>query len=283
MLQQTTVVTVIPYFNAFIERWPTIQDLARASLDDVLTQWQGLGYYSRARNLHKCAQILAKGFPSTEADLLKLPGIGPYTAAAIASIAFDKQAAAVDGNVMRVISRYFAINSVNPIIEVKERLTPLLPGDKNGDFTQALMEFGALLCRPKKPCCTTCPLQSDCQAYAQDKVENFPVKTPKPKLPTRYATAFILRREDGAILLRRRPPQGLLGGMMEVPTTPWEEGKKHENWIGPIVRHTFTHFHFEVAVQLLTDLEAFKGVWVEPQDLKNYALPTVMKKIIKSV
>ncbi|MBA3813846.1 MAG: A/G-specific adenine glycosylase [Alphaproteobacteria bacterium] len=282
MLQQTTVATVIPYFNAFIKRWPTVQDLCSASLDEVLTQWQGLGYYSRARNLHKCAQILAKGFPSTEEDLLKLPGIGPYTAAAISSIAFDEQAAAVDGNVVRVISRYFAIATLKPTLEIRERVKTLLPTEKNGDFTQALMEFGALLCRPKNPLCITCPLQSGCQAYMQGKTENYPMKAPKRKLPTRYATAFILRREDGAILLRKRPLQGLLGGMMEVPSTPWVEEKDQADWSGPIVRHTFTHFHFEVRVQLVTDLEAVEGVWVYPQDLKNYALPTVMKKIIAS-
>lgn len=282
MLQQTTVATVIPYFHEFIKRWPTVQDLALASLDEVLTQWQGLGYYSRARNLHKCAQILAKNFPSKEEGLLKLPGIGPYTAAAIASIAFGEQAAAVDGNVIRVISRYFAIDSPKPLSEVTKRVKTLLPTKKNGDFTQALMEFGALLCRPKTPCCSPCPLQKECQAYAQDKVENFPVKAPKQKLPTRYATAFILRREDGAILLRKRPPQGLLGGMMEVPSTPWKEDKNHERGSGPIVRHTFTHFHFEVNVQFMTDLKAFEGVWVSSEDLKNYALPTLMKKIIKA-
>lgn len=281
MLQQTTVATVIPYFKAFIERWPTVQDLAMASLDEVLTQWQGLGYYSRARNLHKCAQALAKQFPLTAAELVKLPGIGPYTAAAIASIAFEEKAAAVDGNVVRVISRYFAINAPNPQKEVREEVTGLLPDQRNGDFTQALMEFGALLCRPKNPACHHCPLQQDCQAYSQDKVESFPLKIPKQKLSTRYATAFILRREDGAILLRKRPPQGLLGGMMEVPTTPWVEKKNEVKGSGPIVRHTFTHFHFEVNVELSTDFDAYEGVWVSPQDLKNYALPTVMKKIIE--
>lgn len=280
MLQQTTVATVIPYFNTFIEKWPTVEDLSRASLDEVLIQWQGLGYYSRARNLHKCAQSLAKHFPSTAAELLKLPGIGPYTAAAIASIAFEEKAAAVDGNVVRVISRYFALNTLNPQAEVREKVQSLLPSTRNGDFTQALMEFGALLCRPKNPACEDCPLQQECQAYAQDKVDTFPVKLPKQKLPTRYATAFILRREDGAILLRKRPPQGLLGGMMEVPSTPWVEEKQKAPWTGPQVRHTFTHFHFEINVEVSSDFKAFEGIWVHPHDLGGYALPTVMKKII---
>lgn len=281
MLQQTTVTTVIPYFNDFTRRWPTVQDLANASLDEILTQWQGLGYYSRARNLHKCAQLLTHDFPSTTEGLLKLPGIGPYTAAAIASIAFDEPAAAVDGNVIRVLSRYFAIETVKPVAEVTEKLKSLLPTQNNGDFTQALMELGALICRPKNPSCLMCPLEQECQAYAQNRVESFPVQIPKQKLPTRYATAFILKREDGAILLRKRPPQGLLGGMMEVPSTPWTEEKQRGKKMGPIVRHTFTHFHFEVSVQQLNDLEAFEGLWVHPRDLKNYALPTLMKKIIK--
>jgi len=281
MLQQTTVATVIPRFQDFIKKWPTLQDLARASIDEVLTEWQGLGYYSRARNLHKCVQLLARAFPSTEAELIKLPGIGPYTAAAIASIAFDQKAAAVDGNVMRVLSRYFALNTPKPIEEVYEKLKTLLPNKRCGDFTQALMELGALQCRPVSPFCKVCPLRENCQAYILGKVENFPVKLPKQKIPTRYTTAFILKREDGAILLRKRLPQGLLGGMMEVPTTPWEEKKKEKDITGPIVRHTFTHFHLEVEVCHLHHASDFEGIWVHPGDFKNYALPTVMKKILK--
>lgn len=281
MLQQTTVATVIPYFHRFIEQWPTVQDLASASLDDILTEWQGLGYYSRARNLYKCAQHLSQHFPQREAELMKLPGIGPYTAAAIASIAFEEKAAAVDGNVIRVISRYFALHTPNPHEKVREKLLSLLPEQRNGDFTQALMELGALLCRPKKPACDTCPFDKSCQAYAQNKVEQFPVKAAKQKLPTRYATAFIIKREDGAILLRKRAPKGLLGGMMEVPSTPWVQEKQGVPWTGPVVRHTFTHFHLEVQVQLSNDVDAFEGVWVHSHDLKDYALPTLMKKIIQ--
>jgi len=282
MLQQTTVATVIPRFHAFIKKWPTLQELATVSLDEVLTEWQGLGYYSRARNLYQCAKALAQEFPSTEEGLIKLPGIGPYTAAAIASIAFDQKAAAVDGNVVRVLSRYFAINTPTPIEEVTEKLKTLLPNKRCGDFTQALMELGALVCRPKNSFCSSCPLQESCQAYILGKVKNFPVKLPKQKIPTRYATAFILRREDGAILLRKRPLKGLLGGMMEVPTTPWEEKKKEEKKQGPIVHHTFTHFKLEVAIHHLSEISEFEGIWGAPQDLKNYALPTVMKKILKA-
>ncbi len=281
MLQQTTVATVIPYFQAFIKEWPTLLDLAEASLDQVLTKWQGLGYYSRARNLHRCAKILAKEFPSTEEQLLALPGIGPYTAAAIASIAFNQKAAAVDGNVVRVMSRYFAIGSRDPKGEVREKLKYLLSEKRCGDFTEALMELGALVCRPKNSLCLKCPLQKDCGAYSLGKVEDFPLKKLKRKLPTRYATAFIIRREDGAILLRKRPLQGLLGGMMEVPTTPWKEQKGKSIKKSPIIRHTFTHFHLEVEVFHSTRTMGFEGIWVHPQDLKNYALPTVMKKILK--
>ena len=280
MLQHTTVATVIPYFQAFTQKWPTVADLAAASLDEVLTQWQGLGYYSRARNLHKCAQVLAQHFPSTEVELRKLPGIGPYTAAAIASIAFGHKAAAVDGNVVRVMSRYFAIATPNPTQEVTDALLPLIPEDQCGDFTQSLMELGALICRPKTPLCLTCPLQGDCQAYLLGRAEAFPFKVAKQKIPTRYTTAFIVRREDGSILLRKRPPSGLLGGMMEVPMTPWEDipSANHQSH----VRHTFTHFHLEVDVQTCLDEDAFEGVWVHPRDLHTYALPTLIKKVIRS-
>lgn len=279
MLQQTTVATVIPYFHAFVKKWTTVQGLAKASLDEVLTEWQGLGYYSRARNLHQCAQRLAQEFPSTEEELLKLPGIGPYTAAAIASIAFGQKTAAVDGNVVRVMSRYWALSIPKPVKEVKEKLKNLLPNQRTGDFTQALMELGALVCRPKNPLCSSCPLQKDCQAYTLGEVDDFPLKQQKKPLPTRYTTAFVIRK-NGAILLRKRPLQGLLGGMMEVPTTPWEEQKKGDRTLA--VRHTFTHFHLEVDICFLPDDSKFEGIWVKPEDLKNYALPTVMKKIIRA-
>ncbi len=280
MLQQTTVATVIPYFHAFITKWPTLQDLALASLDDVLVAWQGLGYYSRARNLHKAAPLLVKRFPVTPAELVKFPGIGPYTAAAIASIAFNQKAAAVDGNVIRVLSRYFAIPTTNPITEVTNALTPCLPEGRYGDFTQSLMELGALICRPKAPACSLCPLQQDCKAHALQMVEDFPVKSPKIKLPTRYTRAFILRREDGALLLRKRPSKGLLGGMMEVPTTPWEDSPFESR--GERIRHTFTHFHLEVDVCPGSDPSEFQGIWVHPKDLHTYPLPTLMKKILKA-
>jgi A/G-specific adenine glycosylase len=280
MLQQTTVASVIPYFQTFIQKWPQLQDLAQASLDEILTEWQGLGYYSRARNLHACAKALNQFFPNNEKELLSFPGIGPYTAAAIASIAFNQKAGAVDGNVSRVISRYFAIENENPKNIVSEKLQILLPNERYGDFTQALMELGALICRPKSPSCTSCPLQSECQARLLDQSERFPLKSVKQKIPTRYATAFVLKRKDGAILLRKRPPKGLLGGMMEVPTTPWETEKVERK--GTLVRHTFTHFHLEVDVCNHANENDFQGIWVKPEDLSKYALPTLMKKILKA-
>lgn len=280
MLQQTTVVTVIPYFQAFLRRWPTLQALADASLDEILVAWQGLGYYSRARNLHKCAQYLSQNFPSTEDELVKLPGIGPYTAAAIASIAFEQKAAAVDGNVIRVLSRYFALTQVAPHQDITKRLRRLLPSQRFGDFTQSLMELGALVCRPKAPACSLCPLRNQCQAHAQGNVEAFPVKAPKKKLPTRYTTAFVMRREDGAVFLRKRPSKGLLAGMMEVPSTPW--GEKSSPSQGVPVRHTFTHFHLEVDVLSPPYKDIGEGFWVHPKDFKEYALPTLTKKILKS-
>ena len=281
MLQQTTVATVIPYFNRFIKKWPSVQALAIASLDEVLTEWQGLGYYSRARSLHRCASELATHFPTTEEDLIKLPGIGPYTAAAISSIAFEQRAVAVDGNVVRVMSRYFAISTPKPVNEVKQALQALLPKDRFGDFTQSLMELGALVCRPKNPLCDSCPLQSKCKANRLGQVDMYPFKTMKQTLPTRYATAYILKRQDGAILLRKRPPTGLLGGMMEIPTTSWESVKTETHKTH--VKHTFTHFHLELDLCHAQDPSTFDGIWVLPQDLKNYALPTLMKKIIQIV
>jgi len=290
MLQQTTVSTVIPYFQTFVQKWPTITALANASLQDILVAWQGLGYYSRARNLHAAAQALAlsDAFPRTEEALRKLPGIGPYTAAAIASIAFGQRAAAVDGNVVRVMSRFFALETPQPIEEVRERLQALLPHARCGDFTQALMELGALVCRVKNPQCTICPLRHRCAAYALGKAENFPVKIPKAKIPTRTTTAFVIRRAiDGAVLLRRRPLKGLLGGMMEVPSTPWEERREPHEITGVRVRHTFTHFHLEIDVRMRTpspweEEDERTGIWVKPQDLKDHPLPTVIKKILKA-
>lgn len=304
MLQQTTVVTVKGYFDRFLERWPTVQDLAAADLDEVLTEWAGLGYYARARNLHKCARLVAErgGFPEMEEELLALPGIGRYTAAAIASIAFDRPATVVDGNVERVISRLRAIEIPLPdskpvIYDCAETLTPQ---NRPGDFAQAMMDLGATVCTPKSPKCLLCPWQDACAARAAGLELELPRKKPKKPRPTRIGTVFWLERDNGQgreVLLRRRPEKGLLGGMMEVPSSPWDEnGDQGEavthapvyvGWqpVDDTVRHIFTHFVLELNVLrgTLTSAKHVDGVWVALDDLDKQALPTVMKKVVKAV
>ncbi len=227
MLQQTTVKAVAPYFLRFVERWPTIGDLAAADERDIMAAWAGLGYYSRARKLIECARAVAArpgaAFPETAAALAKLPGIGAYTSAAIAAIAFDAPVAVVDGNVERVIARLFAIETPFPAAkpQIKEKLQPLVPKERAGEFAEALMDLGATLCTPRKPACALCPFAEECVARARGLEAVLPLKAPKKPRPTRYGTAFVARRADGAILLRRRPPVGLLGGMSEVPGTEW--------------------------------------------------------------
>jgi len=311
MLQQTTVVTVAPYFEKFIKRWPTLKEFAASNLDDVLRMWAGLGYYARARNLHKCANIVASDydgqFPHTQKQLLQLPGIGPYTAAAIMAIAFNKRAVVVDGNVERVISRIFAIETPLPQSKalIKEYATSLTPDQRPGDYAQALMDLGATVCKPRNPQCKQCPWHSFCRARTLDIQDQLPKKSKKQPIPQRTAMAFWLRREDGKVLLRQRPSKGLLGGMMEIPTSPWidrAEVNKEENnpdahaplmtdWHRDgcdVVRHTFTHFHLEISIwqahmsadMILSDAaEEHRCTWVKIDDLDNQALPTLMRKI----
>ncbi len=302
MLQQTTVATVKSYYKAFLEKWPTVQDLAAAELDEVLHAWQGLGYYARARNLHKCAQVVTRDhngrFPESEKRLLDLPGIGPYTAAAVASIAFGLKATPVDGNVERVVSRLFKVEETMP--KAKKQLTELAqtltPQKRAGDFAQAMMDLGATICTPKKAACGLCPWMKDCVARLEGEPTDYPRKEPKKPKPTRKAHAFWLTRSDGSVLLRKRPEKGLLGGMMEIPSTEWREESMSLNnalrqapgsalWKSKegIVKHTFTHFHLEVTV-ICGRLQAnspVNGVWVQLEDLKDYALPTLMKKIVQ--
>src|SRR5437870_9775184 len=227
MLQQTTVATVRPYFDRFMARWPDISALAAASLDEVLQLWQGLGYYARARNLHACARAVVdrhRGFLPDEIGTLRaLPGIGDYTAAAIAAIAFDRQAVAIDGNVERVIARLLAVREPLPV--AKSRLealaAALVPEQRAGDFAQALMDLGATICTPRRPRCVLCPWRACCAAVAFGMAEALPARAEKPERPLRHGVAFWLTRADGWVLLRRRPDRGLLGGMIEVPSTPW--------------------------------------------------------------
>lgn len=307
MLQQTTVKAVIPYFETFMQKWPTAEALAAASRDEVLAAWAGLGYYSRARNLYACAQSLARGgFPSSEAALRALPGVGAYTAAAIAAIAFDEAAAVVDGNVERVIARLFALAEPLPAAKpaIRKLAAALTPKDRPGDYAQAMMDLGAMVCTPRSPSCLLCSVQRFCKASAESSAERFPLKAPKNERPVRRGIAFvILRRQAGEphILVRRRQDKGLLGGMMEVPCSEWvtqsgapglQEPAMHPlkptaAWKeGRSVQHTFTHFHLEMRVlaahhdRAASAIEAFGGEWAPLANLSAFALPAVMKKAV---
>ncbi len=301
MLQQTTVATVGPYFGDFMARWPNIEALAAAPLDDVLHAWAGLGYYARARNLHACAKaVVARHggrFPEGEADLLTLPGIGAYTAAAITAIAHDRKATVVDGNVERVMARLFGLETPLPDAkpEMRRLAATLTPEDRPGDYAQATMDLGATICTPRKPRCPLCPWSSACAARAAGNPESLPRRRPKATRPTRFGTAFWLVRSDGAVLLRRRAPRGLLGGMIEIPSTPWRESvwaTEQAIEAAPVaglswrsldgaVGHTFTHFHLELSV--LTGAYVGDGspdgFWVRPADFRDHALPSVMRKL----
>jgi A/G-specific adenine glycosylase len=303
MLQQTTVATVGPYFQKFMKRWPTLNDLASAKLDAVLRMWAGLGYYRRARLLHACARKLREefggGFPQDEKTLGTLPGVGPYTAAAIAAIAFGQPANAIDGNVERVMSRIFSISDPLPKSKAKLRAAAatLIPEKRCGDYAQALMDLGATVCTPRSPECGLCPWQKTCRAFAQGLQESFPRRAKAKVKPLRRTVAFVLINSRGEVLLRRRPPRGLLAGMMEVPSSPWREGAampslsdarayapSAEKWkrCPVLVRHIFTHFTLEVTVATATTEKRVRGHWVDPHKLDDEALPSLMKKIVRS-
>jgi len=300
MLQQTTVATVKGYFDSFLARWPHIEDLAAADLDQVLTAWAGLGYYARARNLHRCAQAVVAQhggrFPSDEPGLLALPGIGPYTAAAIAAIAFDQPATILDGNVERVISRIYRV--ATPLPKAKEELRTLAaqvtPAQRPGDYAQAIMDLGATICTPTKPKCVLCPWRPSCAGFAAGDAETYPRKLAKAERPVRHGVAFWMTNAKGEIALRRRPERGLLGGMMEIPSTDW----RGETWtdadalaLSPIaadwqvmpgeVRHVFTHFELRLRlVQARLRTSPADIVWVALDRLDDYALPSVMRKVV---
>jgi A/G-specific adenine glycosylase len=307
MLQQTTVKAVAPYYARFLARWPDLAALAAAPLDDVLRAWAGLGYYARARNLHACARAVVERhdgiFPESEADLRQLPGIGAYTAAAIAAIAFDAPAAPVDGNIERVIARLFAIETPLPVAkaEISRLAQALAPPCRSGDFAQAMMDLGATICTPKTPACALCPWTGACAAYTRGDAEMFPRRVPKREGALRRGAAFVVRRADGFVLVRTRPEKGLLGGMTEVPTTEWTKDfddsvalrstphfalRKSPTWrrtIG-IVRHVFTHFPLELTVYT-TDVRARTPApketrWIAISELAGEALPSLMRKVL---
>ncbi len=302
MLQQTTVAAVKPYFEAFLERWPTVAVLAGASNADVMAAWAGLGYYARARNLHKCAGVVARNgaFPGTEAELLELPGVGPYTAAAIAAIAFGRKATVVDGNVERVMARLFALTEPLPACKprLRDLAAALTPEKRSGDYAQAVMDLGATICTPTSPKCMLCPWAENCRGRIAGIAETLPRKAPKAARPQKYGVAFWIERKDGSVFLRRRPAKGLLGGMMEIPSTDWRTkawnlAEAHKaapaiaDWreLDGAVVHVFTHFRLELkvlAARLSTKAAAsLAGEWAPVERLGAAGLPSVMAKVAK--
>jgi A/G-specific adenine glycosylase len=302
MLQQTTVAAVKAYFLAFLARWPTVRLLAEAPTEEIMKEWAGLGYYSRARNLHACAKTVSNEhggiFPDREEALLRLPGIGPYTAAAIAAIAFDRRAVVVDGNVERVIARLFSIEEPLPGARplIKAKADALTPDQRPGDYAQAVMDLGATICTPRRPACGLCPLRPACQAAASNEAETFPRKTPKAERPSRRGAAFFIQRADGAVLVRSRPPKGLLGGMTEIPGTQWtadfdvahalQEAPVEASYrkLTQVVEHVFTHFALTLSVfvaDVAKNAEAPKDCrWVSAKALDGEAFPSLMRKVI---
>ena len=298
MLQQTTVATVKDYFRRFITRWPTVHDLAAAEDADVMAEWAGLGYYARARNLLKCARAVVADhggvFPADHAALLKLPGIGPYTAAAVSSIAFDLPHAVLDGNVERVMARLYDLHTPLPeakpqLMAYAERHTPVL---RAGDYAQAVMDLGATICTPKSPACGICPWRDPCAARAAGTMAELPKKTPKKAKPIRHGTVYLGQRADGAWLLETRPEKGLLGGMLGWPGSEWVDTTLPHpdstppadgNWqqIKGEVRHTFTHFHLILKVMTATlpqDCAPEMGEFKPQNAFSPSDLPTVMRK-----
>jgi len=318
MLQQTTVPTVMEYFAFFTNKWPTVHDLAKAELDEVLHAWQGLGYYARARNLHKCAQVvsveLGGVFPNSQEELIKLPGVGSYTSAAISTIAFGNRAVAVDGNIERVFSRI--LNLETPLPQLKVEIVPkievFLPETRVGDYTQALMDLGSSVCTPKKPKCLICPLSKHCQANKLGVAESLPRRMKKSAKPVREALFYWIRDKKDRVLLERRPARGLLGGMIGLPSSEWKkldketfdlghERKQLEKSGGGVTitqhkfEHVFTHFRLlghigkcrihdgdAVIDNMFIEEDRERFFWFDANKLDQQALPTCMKKAVKA-
>ena len=308
MLQQTTVKAVLPHYGLFLRRWPNVAALARSELGEVLGAWAGLGYYARARNLHACAQAVVEDhggkFPESEVELRKLPGVGGYTAAAIAAIAFGAQATPVDGNIERVVARLFAVTLPLPEAkaEIKALAETLSPAQRPGDFAQAMMDLGATICTPRRPACGLCPVHPECRGYAEGLAEVLPYREEKAERPVRRGAIYVAIRSDGAVLLRERPLKGLLGGMLETPSSPWGDqapnGKAvqlhapvNAEWrkLPGLVEHTFTHFHLELSVyraEVGADAALKRAAlpercrWLTLRELSDAALPSLMRKVI---
>jgi A/G-specific adenine glycosylase len=294
MLQQTTVAAVTDYFHRFLARWPTVKDLAAAQDGDVMGEWAGLGYYARARNLLKCARVVAHDFDGVFPDaydaLLKLPGIGPYTAAAISAIAFDRAETVMDGNVERVMARLYDVQTPLPAAKpvLKDKASALTPQNRPGDYAQAVMDLGATICTPKSPKCGICPVMDPCLARRVGTASELPKKLPKRPKPTRYGILYLAQRSDGAWLLERRPDKGLLGGMLGWPGSDWNDAPLDTapcmaDWaiLPAEVRHTFTHFHLILQVKTAVvppNHPVESGAFLNKHDFRPSDLPTVMRK-----
>lgn len=288
MLQQTTVAAVAGYFERFTERWPTVVDLAAAEDADVMAAWAGLGYYARARNLLACARVVVAQhggrFPESEGELRALPGIGDYTAASVAAIAFGRSAVVIDANIERVIARYRLIETPLPLAkrEIRAALAPLVPEDRPGDFAQALMDLGATICRPRGPACATCPLMTDCRAQGRPDIERLPLKPPKKAKPRRHGLAHWIER-DARIWLVRRPGKGMLGGMRALPGGDWTDARPTESGIAE-VDHGFTHFDLTLKLVHRESRDAAaEGEWWPISDLDAAGLPTLYRKLISKM
>ncbi len=306
MLQQTVVATVIPYFLKFVDKWPTVHDLARADIHDVMEAWAGLGYYARARNLHKCAQIVSTDysgtFPDSQEELKKLPGIGDYTSAAITAIAFDKPAVVIDGNVDRVIARYFAVTT--PLPDAKPDIRILAASlaesrtDRPGDFAQAMMDLGATVCIAKAPRCLLCPLQDGCLGYREGIQGELPRKRRKKQKPYKYGYIYWIKDGQGRVLVERRPENAMLGRMLGLPTSDWNIDKSQlaapdflKSWPKPLttglkVYHSFTHFDLELDGYII-DLNG-ESVdvpnhiqWIDDKTIHSTGFPSLFKKFVR--
>jgi A/G-specific adenine glycosylase len=308
MLQQTTVKAVLPRYALFLRRWPDVAVLARADLREVLGAWAGLGYYARARNLHDCARVVVDEhggkFPDSETELRKLPGVGGYTAAAIAALAFGRRTTPVDGNIERVVARLFAVTMPLPVAksEIRALAETLTPVKRPGDFAQAMMDLGATICTPRRPACGLCPVRPECGGYDEGLAEVLPYREEKAERPVRRGATFVAIRPDGAVLLRERPLKGLLGGMLETPSSPWDgsapNGKRvldhaplNAGWrkLPGLVEHTFTHFHLQLSVyraEVASDAAPKRAAqperchWLKPRELAGAALPSLMRKVL---
>lgn len=303
MLQQTTVPAVVPYFLKFLSKWPAVHDLARAEAEDVMQNWAGLGYYARARNLHKCAKYVSEAlggiFPSTLEGLKDLPGVGDYTSAAIRAIAFNKPANVVDGNVERVMARVFAVTQPVPNSKplLKKLADDMATGEtkRPGDYAQALMDLGATICTPATPKCMLCPVREYCDAFAKGIAASLPMRKEKQKKPQKHGYVYWLKNDQGHILFERRGEKGMLGGTIGLPTSLWVDEAIEKTHLSPtlkgtkspvMVRHSFTHFDLEL--QGIAGKAAEKDLpkggnyfWVPPEQAEKLGIPTLFKKALK--